>query len=109
MATLTLAPAPSCSPTHDRHRRHGLAAGGLGAGAADGAGLALFYGGMVRSKSVLNMMMMTFGALAAITVIWVVVGYSLAFGDDLGAGLVGNPLAAPRAPGRCSGRTPTPG
>jgi hypothetical protein len=32
-------------------------------------GLALFYGGMVRSKSVLNMMMMTFGALAAITVI----------------------------------------
>ena len=55
-------------------------------------GLALFYGGMVRSKSVLNMMMMTFGALAAITVLWVVVGYSLAFGDDLGAGLVGNPL-----------------
>jgi Amt family ammonium transporter len=55
-------------------------------------GLALFYGGMVRSKSVLNMMMMTFGALAAITVIWVLVGYSLAFGDDVGAGLVGDPL-----------------
>src|SRR4051794_10825067 len=55
-------------------------------------GLALFYGGMVRSKSVLNMMMMTFGALAAIVVIWVVVGYSLAFGDDLGLGLLGNPL-----------------
>src|SRR4051794_1263172 len=55
-------------------------------------GLALFYGGMVRSKSVLNMMMMTFGALAAIVVIWVVVGYSLAFGDDLGRGLLGNPL-----------------
>jgi Amt family ammonium transporter len=55
-------------------------------------GLALFYGGMVRSKSVLNMMMMTFGALAAITVIWVVVGYSLAFGDDLGLGLLGNPF-----------------
>jgi ammonium transporter len=55
-------------------------------------GLALFYGGMVRSKSVLNMMMMTFGALAAITVIWVLVGYSLAFGDDLGLGLLGNPL-----------------
>ncbi len=34
-------------------------------------GLALFYGGMVRSKSVLNMMMMTFGSLAAITVLWV--------------------------------------
>jgi ammonium transporter, Amt family len=55
-------------------------------------GLALFYGGLVRSKSVLNMMMMTFGALAAITVIWVVVGYSLAFGDDLGGGLIGDPL-----------------
>ena len=55
-------------------------------------GLALFYGGMVRSKSVLNMMMMTFGALAAITVIWVLVGYSLAFGDDLGLGLLGDPL-----------------
>ncbi|GAA1163515.1 ammonium transporter [Nocardioides aquiterrae] len=54
-------------------------------------GLALFYGGMVRSKSVLNMMMMTFGALAVITVVWVVVGYSLAFGDDLGAGLLGDP------------------
>ena len=55
-------------------------------------GLALFYGGMVRSKSVLNMMMMTFGALAAIIVIWVLVGYSLAFGDDLGGGLLGDPL-----------------
>ena len=55
-------------------------------------GLALFYGGLVRSKSVLNMMMMTFGSLAVITVVWVLVGYSLAFGDDLGAGLLGNPL-----------------
>jgi Amt family ammonium transporter len=55
-------------------------------------GLALFYGGMVRSKSVLNMIMMTFGALAAITVIWVLFGYSLAFGDDLGDGLLGNPF-----------------
>jgi Amt family ammonium transporter len=54
-------------------------------------GLALFYGGMVRSKSVLNMMMMTFGALAAIVVLWVVVGYSLAFGDDVGGGLLGDP------------------
>ncbi|MCW2765573.1 MAG: amtB, partial [Nocardioides sp.] len=54
-------------------------------------GLALFYGGMVRSKSVLNMMMMTFGSLAAIAILWVLVGYSLAFGDDLGAGLLGDP------------------
>ncbi len=53
--------------------------------------LALFYGGMVRSKSVLNMMMMTFGALAVILVLWTLVGYSLAFGDDVGLGLIGDP------------------
>jgi len=55
-------------------------------------GLALFYGGMVRAKSVLNMMMMSFGALALISVIWVLYGYSIAFGDDIGAGLLGNPV-----------------
>ena len=54
-------------------------------------GLALFYGGMVRSKSVLNMMMMTFGALAVVLVIWTLVGYSIAFGDDVGGGLLGDP------------------
>ncbi len=53
--------------------------------------LAFFYGGMVRTKSVLNMMMMTVGALAVVTVLWVVVGYSLAFGDDVGGGLLGDP------------------
>src|SRR5690606_23148947 len=55
-------------------------------------GLALFYGGMVRAKSVLNMMMMSFGALALIPVLWVLYGYSLAFGNDVGLGLVGNPI-----------------
>ena len=54
-------------------------------------GLALFYGGMVRSKSVLNMMMMSFSSLGLITVLWVLYGYSMAFGDDVGAGLLGNP------------------
>ena len=54
-------------------------------------GLALFYGGMVRAKSVLNMMMMSFGALALISVLWVLYGYSIAFGDDVGLGLVGDP------------------
>ena len=54
-------------------------------------GLALFYGGMVRAKSVLNMMMMSFGALALISVLWVLYGYSMAFGNDVGAGLLGNP------------------
>jgi Amt family ammonium transporter len=55
-------------------------------------GLALFYGGMVRAKSVLNMMMMSFGALALISVLWVLYGYSIAFGNDVGAGLIGNPV-----------------
>jgi len=54
-------------------------------------GLALFYGGLVRSKSVLNMMLMTFGAGAVICILWVLVGYSLAFGDDVKAGLLGDP------------------
>ena len=54
-------------------------------------GLALFYGGMVRAKSVLNMMMMSFGALALISVLWVLYGYSIAFGNDVGLGLIGNP------------------
>src|SRR5690242_7910933 len=53
-------------------------------------GLALFYGGMVRAKSVLNMMMMSFGALALVAVLWALVGYSLAFGNDVG-GVLGNP------------------
>jgi len=53
-------------------------------------GLALFYGGMVRVKSVLNMMMMSFGALALISVLWVLYGYSLAFGNDVG-NLFGDP------------------
>jgi Amt family ammonium transporter len=42
-------------------------------------GLALFYGGMVRAKSVLNMMMMSFGALFLVGTLWVIYGYSLAF------------------------------
>ncbi|MGI3786124.1 MAG: ammonium transporter [Janthinobacterium lividum] len=55
-------------------------------------GLALFYGGMVRAKTVLNMMMMSFGALASISVVWVLWGYSMSFGDDIGHGLLGNPF-----------------
>lgn len=51
-------------------------------------GLALFYGGMVRSKNVLGTMMHSYVALAVIGVEWVVVGYSLSFGPDIG-GFVG--------------------
>ncbi|WP_369044725.1 ammonium transporter [Sinomonas sp. P10A9] len=55
-------------------------------------GLAIFYGGMTRVKSMLNMMMMSFGALALVGVLWVLFGYSIAFGTDAGGGLFGNPF-----------------
>lgn len=45
------------------------------------AGLALFYGGLTRSKNVLNTMGMSLGAYAMASLVWVVVGYSIAFGD----------------------------
>jgi Amt family ammonium transporter len=47
-------------------------------------GLALFYGGLVRSKNVLATMMHSFAAIAIVSVLWVMVGYSLAFGTDIG-------------------------
>jgi Amt family ammonium transporter len=54
-------------------------------------GLALFYGGMVRVKSVLNMMMMSFGALAVVFVLWIAYGFSMVFGDSVGGkGLIGD-------------------
>lgn len=51
-------------------------------------GLAIFYGGMVRSKNVLSTLMHSLVALALVSFIWVVVGYSLAFGSDYG-GFIG--------------------
>ncbi len=51
--------------------------------------LALFYGGMVRAKSALNMMMMSFAAMGVTTIIWVLYGYSLAFGKSNG-GIIGS-------------------
>jgi Amt family ammonium transporter len=48
-------------------------------------GLALFYGGMTRSKSVLNMFMMVFGALFLVGALWIVYGYSMTFAPDGGA------------------------
>src|SRR5712671_7031881 len=46
-----------------------------------GPGLALFYGGLVRKKNVLATMMQSFILMAVVTVLWAVVGYSLAFGE----------------------------
>ncbi len=53
-------------------------------------GLALFYGGMVRSKNVLSTFMHSFVAMGIVGVQWAVIGYSLAFGPDAGGGLVGD-------------------
>ena len=54
-------------------------------------GLAFFYGGMVTKKNVLSTMMQSFVCMGLITIIWVIFGFSLAFGDDLFGGLIGNP------------------
>ncbi len=53
-------------------------------------GLAFFYGGMVRSKNVLGMLMQNFSAMGLIAVLWVVLGFSLAFGDAGNGGVLGN-------------------
>jgi Amt family ammonium transporter len=54
-------------------------------------GLALFYGGLVRRKNVLSTIMHSFFGLAIVSVVWVLVGFSLAFGPDVnGMGLIGN-------------------
>ena len=53
-------------------------------------GLALFYGGLVRRKNVLSTIMHSFFGLALVSVVWVLWGYSLAFGPDNGSGLIGN-------------------
>jgi len=52
-------------------------------------GLAMFYGGLVRTKNVLGTMMHSFVAMAVIGVLWVVCGYALAFGDNVLGGFVG--------------------
>ena len=51
-------------------------------------GLAFFYGGLVRKKNILSVLMQCFMAMCLVTVAWVVVGYSLAFGPDI-KGLIG--------------------
>ena len=53
-------------------------------------GLALFYGGMVSAKNLISTMLQSFICMGIISVLWVVVGFSLAFGDDIG-GFIGDP------------------
>ncbi|MCM6773865.1 ammonium transporter [Nocardia sp. CDC159] len=53
-------------------------------------GLAFFYGGMVRGKNVLNMIMMSISAMGLITILWALYGFSVAFGNDVG-NVLGDP------------------
>lgn len=55
-------------------------------------GLSLFYGGMVGKKNVISTILQSFIAMGIISILWVVVGFSLAFGNDVGGlGLIGDP------------------
>ena len=54
-------------------------------------GLSCFYGGMVGKKNVISTILQSFMAMGLISVVWVVVGFSLSFGDDIG-GVIGNPF-----------------
>src|SRR3954449_4213045 len=49
-------------------------------------GLSFFYGGMVQKKNVISTMLQSLMAMIVISILWVVVGFSLAFGDDIGGG-----------------------
>ena len=58
-------------------------------------GLAFFYGGMAQSRNIISTMLQSFIAMGIVSVLWVVVGFSIAFGDSIGSdgyGLFGNPL-----------------
>jgi|TARA_B110000908_G_scaffold49136_1_gene60029 Amt family ammonium transporter len=54
-------------------------------------GLSFFYGGMVNKKNIISTMLQSFIALGVISILWVLVGFSLAFGDSIG-GIIGNPF-----------------
>jgi Amt family ammonium transporter len=56
-------------------------------------GLAFFYGGMVSTKNIISTMLQSFICMGVISLLWIFVGFSLAFGDDWGGvGLIGNPM-----------------
>ncbi len=56
-------------------------------------GLAFFYGGMIDVKNIIATMLQSFIAMGVISVLWIVVGFSLAFGEDMGGGIIGNPAS----------------
>ena len=53
-------------------------------------GLAFFYGGLEPKHNVLNMLMLNFFTISIVTIVWVLIGFTLAFGPDVGPGLIGN-------------------
>jgi ammonium transporter, Amt family len=55
-------------------------------------GLAFFYGGLVRRKNVLSVLMQCLLCMCIVSVLWVVVGFSMAFGSDVAGGFCGNPM-----------------
>lgn len=58
-------------------------------------GLAFFYGGMVQSRNIISTMLQSYIAMGIVSILWVVVGFSIAFGDSIGSegfGLFGNPM-----------------
>ena len=56
---------------------------------ADDTGVGLFYAGLVRRKNIISMIALSFVVLAVVSIFWMVIGYSLAFGPDIG-GVIGN-------------------
>jgi Amt family ammonium transporter len=63
-------------------------------------GLALFYGGMVRKKNIISTMMMSFAILGIVAILWVLYGYSLGFGKDLGGFIGGSSYLALKGVGQ---------
>jgi ammonium transporter, Amt family len=55
-------------------------------------GLGFFYGGMVGKKNVISTMLQSFMAMVIVSILWVIIGYGLSFGDSIG-GIIGNPSA----------------
>ncbi len=53
-------------------------------------GVSFFYGGMVKAKNIISTMLQSYIAMGIISILWLIVGFSLAFGDDIG-GIIGNP------------------
>lgn len=54
-------------------------------------GVSFFYGGMVKAKNIISTMLQSYIAMGLISILWLVVGFSLAFGDDI-CGIIGNPV-----------------